>query len=55
MQCVTFGHEIKEAYHEFYGSKEVLSAIASLHGYKDGMVNVEFNLRKYHSCLKTNI
>ena len=55
MQCVTFGHEIKEAYHEFYGPKEVLSAIASLPGYKDGMVNVEFNLRKYHSFLKTNI
>jgi len=46
MRCVTLGHGIKEAYHPFYGTLEVINVVKSVPGYEKGFVVVNGSLRK---------
>ena len=46
MKCVTFGHDIKDAYHPFYGTNAVIDVIKSLSGFENGFVSVNENIRK---------
>jgi len=45
MKCVTFGHDIKEAFHPFYGTNAVIDVIKYLPGFENGIVNVNGNIR----------
>jgi len=46
MRCVTLGHGIKEAYHPFYGTMEVINVVKAVSGYEKGIVEVNESLRK---------
>jgi len=45
MQCVTLGHGIKDAFHPFYGTSEVIDVIKKSSGYENGFVQVNSNIR----------
>jgi len=45
MECVTLGHGIKEAFHPFYGTSEVIDVIKKSSGYENGFVQVNSNIR----------
>jgi len=45
MPCVTLGHGIKEAYHPFYGTKEVIEAVKGAPGFENGLVKVNGSIR----------
>lgn len=45
VRCVTLGHGIKEAFHPFYGTSEVIDAIKVSPGFENGFVQVKGSLR----------
>jgi len=43
--CVTFGHNISEAYHSFYGTNSVVNTIQKSKDFETGLVTVKENVR----------
>jgi len=45
IQCVTLGHGIKDAYHPFYGTSDVINVIKKSLDYESGFVQVDSSIR----------
>ena len=43
--CVTMGHEIKEAFHPFYGTSVSIDTLRTIEGFAEGFVHVHGSLR----------
>jgi len=60
MRCVTLGHGIKEAFHPFYGTNEVIKALKTSQTFEQGYIQVKGSIRnmnnspKYEEITKLN-
>ena len=43
--CVTFGHNIKEAYHSFYGTNEIIETLKKSNDYSSGFISLAKTVR----------
>lgn len=52
--CVTMGHNIKEAFHPFYGTSVIIDTLRTMQGFEDGFVHVRGSLRNFEKGINEN-